>query len=56
VYTAGGAPSRCAAGACYRRVKKHVFRQLLGEAWRNVALKRLIAATPKEPAGRSGER
>jgi hypothetical protein len=47
-FSFGGFSRNGATGVRFPRVKKQVFRELLGEAWRNVAPKRLVAATPKE--------
>jgi hypothetical protein len=53
-FSFGGFSRNGATGVRFARVKKQVFRELLGEAWRNVAPKTLVGATPKEPGGRSG--
>jgi hypothetical protein len=50
-FSFGGFSRNGATGVRFTRVKKQVFRELLGEAWRNVAPKKLIGATAKDPRG-----
>ena len=51
-FSFGGFSRNGATGVRFARVKKQMFRELLDEAFCNVAPRTLLAATPKEPRGR----